>query len=246
MPAIFKKIRRKLAEENKVTSYLRYAVGEILLLVIGILIALQVNNWNEARKDHKLLVQYKNSMVLDLSQDTLKIRNILSYLNNLKVINDQIHARMFGDVVTIDTLIHLARFDFNPFIGKLTDYNTNTLQTLLSTGDISLLDSRLRKSILKHQQLQETSLNLTMYNIYLDKVSAFTQYFPLILKSGKENSFIDKQILQIDDERTFIAGMTDMVNYKVIVLDYYIDSYSKVMESTKQLIRDLKYSLSKQ
>ena len=46
----FGKVRKKLASENKVMAYLRYAIGEILLLIIGILVALQINNWNEARK----------------------------------------------------------------------------------------------------------------------------------------------------------------------------------------------------
>lgn len=54
MPYIFKNIRRKLAAENKTMAYLRYAIGEILLVVIGILIALQVNNWKEDIQNHKL------------------------------------------------------------------------------------------------------------------------------------------------------------------------------------------------
>lgn len=49
----FKKIRQKLATENKFIAYLRYATGEIVLVVIGILIALQINNWNEERKKEK-------------------------------------------------------------------------------------------------------------------------------------------------------------------------------------------------
>lgn len=47
----FKKIRQDLLMENKTGKYLKYAIGEILLVVIGILIALQANNWNEDRKD---------------------------------------------------------------------------------------------------------------------------------------------------------------------------------------------------
>ncbi len=50
MIKFFRNIRRKLATENKVASYLRYAIGEVILVVVGILIALQVNNWNEERK----------------------------------------------------------------------------------------------------------------------------------------------------------------------------------------------------
>ena len=56
MMRFFKNIRQKLAFENKVMAYLRYAVGEILLVVIGIIIALQINNWNEERKDATLVV----------------------------------------------------------------------------------------------------------------------------------------------------------------------------------------------
>jgi len=49
----FRKIRRKLADDNKPIKYARYAIGEIALVMIGILLAIQVNNWNEAKKEHK-------------------------------------------------------------------------------------------------------------------------------------------------------------------------------------------------
>ncbi|WP_026952516.1 hypothetical protein [Algoriphagus mannitolivorans] len=47
MISFFRKIRQKLLQQNRVTRYLAYAIGEIFLVVLGILIALQVNNWNE-------------------------------------------------------------------------------------------------------------------------------------------------------------------------------------------------------
>ena len=53
MIKFFRKIRRGLLSENKFSKYLIYAVGEIILVVIGILIALQINNWNEWEKDRK-------------------------------------------------------------------------------------------------------------------------------------------------------------------------------------------------
>ena len=56
MLRFFRNIIKELAAENKVTAYLRYAIGEIILVVIGILIALQINNWNERRKKAALVV----------------------------------------------------------------------------------------------------------------------------------------------------------------------------------------------
>ncbi len=50
MIPFFRKIRKKMADDNKPLKYMRYAVGEIALVVIGILIALQINTWNENRK----------------------------------------------------------------------------------------------------------------------------------------------------------------------------------------------------
>jgi len=73
MPAIFKNIRRKLAAENKTVAYLRYALGEILLVVIGILIALQVNNWNENRKQENS----KRHLMLAIKQELLNNKETL-------------------------------------------------------------------------------------------------------------------------------------------------------------------------
>ena len=53
MIPFFRKIRKKMADDNKPLKYARYAVGEIVLVVIGILIALQINNWNETILDKK-------------------------------------------------------------------------------------------------------------------------------------------------------------------------------------------------
>ena len=66
MTTLFKKIRQKLLMENKTSKYFKYAIGEIVLVVIGILIALQINNWNENRKLEKtkytLLLALKNEL----------------------------------------------------------------------------------------------------------------------------------------------------------------------------------------
>lgn len=69
MTTFFKKIRRKLIEEKKLQNYLFYAFGEILLVVIGILIALQINNWNEGKKEEQELNLILNTIKKDLQND---------------------------------------------------------------------------------------------------------------------------------------------------------------------------------
>ncbi len=69
MTKFFRKIRQKLLSENKFSKYLLYAIGEIVLVVIGILLALQVNNWNINRIETNQTKAILNSMILDLESD---------------------------------------------------------------------------------------------------------------------------------------------------------------------------------
>ena len=89
---IFRNIRKKLASENKVMAYLRYAIGEILLVMIGILLALQVNNWNEKRKQSELETVYISRLVSDIQQDTLNVQIIKKQTEEAQeIIKNTIH-----------------------------------------------------------------------------------------------------------------------------------------------------------
>ena len=66
MTPFFRRIRQKLANENQFLKYSRYAVGEIVLVVIGILIALQINNWNEVKKARAVEINYLENLKADL------------------------------------------------------------------------------------------------------------------------------------------------------------------------------------
>ncbi|MGB5264769.1 MAG: DUF6090 family protein, partial [Lutimonas sp.] len=67
MIPFFRKIRKKMADDNRPLKYMRYAIGEILLVVIGILIALQINNWNEDRVKKIALKEHLKNMVESLN-----------------------------------------------------------------------------------------------------------------------------------------------------------------------------------
>lgn len=73
MLKLFRKIRQKLLSENKFSKYLLYALGEIVLVVIGILIALQINNWNEERKALRTQKNLLTSFYENLGADSLTL-----------------------------------------------------------------------------------------------------------------------------------------------------------------------------
>ncbi len=78
MIKFFRKIRYDLMEKNKTGKYLKYAIGEIILVVIGILIALSINNWNESRK----LETDEKELIADLKEE---------FNHNINIINDEIN-----------------------------------------------------------------------------------------------------------------------------------------------------------
>jgi len=95
MIKFFRKIRQNLLMENKTGKYFKYAVGEIILVVIGILIALQINNWNENKKVNIYLNQVYAQIKKDLQTDTLNIsENIESYSQKNKRLTDIIERNI--------------------------------------------------------------------------------------------------------------------------------------------------------
>ncbi|WCO00449.1 DUF6090 family protein [Psychroserpens ponticola] len=79
MIKFFRHIRKNLLIENKTSKYFKYAIGEIILVVIGILIALQINNWNESRKHAIAEQEFFKSVKDDLTQDLEFINYVQSY-----------------------------------------------------------------------------------------------------------------------------------------------------------------------
>ena len=75
MKNIFIKIRQNLLAENKTGIYLKYAVGEIVLVVLGILIALSINNWNERRNNYQKQEILIKNIIEDLKLDFIHISN---------------------------------------------------------------------------------------------------------------------------------------------------------------------------
>ena len=69
MIKLFRHIRRSLINQNQMGKYFKYAIGEIVLVVLGILIALQINNWNEDRKKTKKEIFHLENILSNLEDD---------------------------------------------------------------------------------------------------------------------------------------------------------------------------------
>ena len=90
MIKFFRKIRQNLLSEGKTGKYFKYAIGEIILVVIGILIALSINNWNENRKEYNALKTLTENLnnefqknLEELETDLTRVKNSITATNTL-------------------------------------------------------------------------------------------------------------------------------------------------------------------
>lgn len=121
-----------MADDNKPLKYMRYAIGEIALVVIGILIALQINNWNEERKSTNDQYESLVKLKLDLEYDIIKLRDMDSEYNDWIVHANYILTEVLsGTTEKIDSVeeIVTGRGTMNHIMIKKTTYNE-----MLNTG----------------------------------------------------------------------------------------------------------------
>ena len=148
MIRFFRNIRKKLALENKVSSYLRYAIGEILLVVIGILIALQVNNWNQERKNQNQERNFLLRLQADINTD---VENISSSIHANKTRMQRAEfllASIDQPQLAEDSSTYFIRsieyagYTNNPIVSD------NTFEEIKSSGKLSLIrNETLRNTI---------------------------------------------------------------------------------------------------
>ena len=138
---IFRKTRQKLASENKVSSYLRYAIGEIVLVVIGILIALQVNNWNELTNNRKEEISILKDLKSELKHNQKLIKKSLAdhqsiFNRSTKVLSMINTGKYETNQVILDTL--MEAFIFPPIYSP----SQSVVNTITSSGKLSLIENK--------------------------------------------------------------------------------------------------------
>lgn len=151
MLKIFRKIRQNLLFQGKTSRYFKYAIGEIILVVIGILIALQINNWNQHRINRNKELSYLKELKTSLNSDAIQISNILQF--NIK--KDSIVKnlmRIFDANLTNDERFLIIQTNATSF----TSYESfkpksTTWNNLLSAENVGLIKHKeLRTSLIDY------------------------------------------------------------------------------------------------
>jgi hypothetical protein len=186
MIKFFRKIRQNLLTENKTGKYFKYAIGEIVLVVIGILIALSINNWNEGRKEknqsifyHEQLINDLQIVITSLNADIKWAKNVKTEINRATAILDTGKAST-SNLKTLDFAIG-NYFRLNRELPEITSY-----EEMKSSGQLHLIyNNSLRKNIAHYLR---NHYNIT--NIYAElntKVNQ-SQFLDPYVKFDEENT----------------------------------------------------------
>ena len=191
-----------MIKENKVSKYLIYAIGEIVLVVIGILIALQINNWNEQRKQNQQEINYYYKIKEDIELDIFNIGQSINSLderilatkrlliNLLKIQDDK-------SVILADYLSTIRSIAFIPSKSSILD--------ITSSGKIEILKNKnIKNAVLQYYASQEYAVTTIQ---------------------GNDNS-LDEKIFNLNDFTDF--GIQELPLYR----DIYGKELQALMQST--------------
>jgi len=136
MIKFFKKIRQKFLLENKTGKYFKYAFGEIVLVVIGILIALQINNWNEERKQNRNVRELYSNLLLDLKADSVSYSLNLKELKDIDFLHEKLYKTGVKNDTTIEVLIDPSGIRYLPNYNPITKDNDPFIASKIMNNNI--------------------------------------------------------------------------------------------------------------
>lgn len=162
MIKFFRSIRQKGLSEGKTGKYLKYALGEIALVVIGILIALQINNWNEDRKADKLAKANYLNLLTSLQQDSIKVQQTIE--------SNKIGLDALSKLIPLERneeLLALTAEALNQFLYELT---LTSRSFMPNSGIYNLLTSNNGFDLIESEVIKSKLINLYdyQYKSYLD------------------------------------------------------------------------------
>jgi len=238
----FRKIRKKLADDNKPLKYARYAVGEIFLVVIGILIALSINNWNEENKKNSLKSTYIKSLESDLENDIIFLNSEIKSIQKDLTKSKSLSTRLSSSKATIDTLVKIVRFEFDPQTGGPNQLNRNTYNALVATGNINLFGQELTKKLHEHNASQSNTLATIQLNfqMYVTITNRYAGKYPFNTKYNAINGVLMEPFWDSINENNLKSEFNAVLSTRIRVLDWIGLRKKKLLKQTQELIEQLK------
>jgi hypothetical protein len=238
MIKFFRKIRQKLLTENKFSKYLLYAIGEIILVVIGILIALQINNWNENQKEKKLEQSVLKNLAQEYKANQASLKQLILTVSNCYEANHSLMELFAKDNLLLSTH-NIDSLIFNSLEFDRYSPSENVLQGLLSSGKLDIIES----DSLKNTLFDWTRVLKVAEERYLDcnrkLVSDLTPYLTqnYVFKdldqygnlNWKEPSKFEKDKHAVFDDLVYENLIDDFM--------YRIDRYLKQLKELENIIK---------
>ena len=159
MIKFFRKIRQNLLSEGKTGKYFKYAIGEIVLVVIGILIALSINNWNENRKNNLLKQSYIKNLKIDLNTDLEILEELNEYNNEYEKAGFYFLSYLENNLSQVDTLALTSAFLYTGYIPNFT-MTSSTYNDLIESNNINLFKDIELKRILDEYYIRDEWVTL--------------------------------------------------------------------------------------
>lgn len=219
MIKFFRKIRQHMITENKVSKYLLYAIGEIVLVVIGILIALQVNNWNESRKLKTTEREFFQGVRSDLLQDKAYM-NLIIEKANIKIsaynmFKENVQNLYNTNRPRLDSLLNIY-FDlgatFYPISGSFNSAMSSNEFNTFKNKALKMMVIKLYNST--YARLMDNAKSTD------DRWHYVTKEYSRIRRTGHIGNLSPEQIEEFEDE-TF---------YHVFSLEYYVGNLKLAIE----------------
>ena len=143
----FRSIRQSLFLQGKASRYLGYALGEIALIVIGILIALQIGDWNQARADAELEQRYIEQLILNIETDINRFEFQIE-INDVRLHAVEILVKASKDPESVRDYPAMFLVAVSQMIAPAEEpLSSDTFDELRSTGHLKLLDEQLKKKL---------------------------------------------------------------------------------------------------
>ncbi|GAB2764408.1 DUF6090 family protein [Salinimicrobium soli] len=228
---------------GKTKKYLAYAMGEIMLVVVGILIALQVNNWNEERKNENRKQRYLQSLVMDLENDLDEIDSLMNsaVLDTTRLGN--LRKRISSPNAKLDTLIHIYRYELNPIITDAAKFKTTTFEAIEASGDINLFSAETIEKLTILNKLQQAHLDFSLQDLsqYKRSINVVIKKYPSPMYSGsmKIHSPMSQKVWNSIEAADFISDLNGLIIVKYLSNQLYLQRSEEIKKYTEKLLQEL-------